>query len=542
MKYKIVVDKQSRTNPSDEKKEYEVDIEELRAKKEICDTLIITKEEAYVLRKLKLSNLMVLSELEKPVKEPLQDIKIELFEGDNYIYLVDMVGNKFYAEYLLKNDFTDIYATKNEMNSAINQTAQQIELTVNQKLEGYSTTEEMNSAINVKSEEITSEVNKKVGKTEVGTYIQQNTEAVKLAWNQISEFIQMMIIKNNASFAILDSNKKVMMTLDKTGQHFYKSDGTTIFGEMGVNKEDSNTYISFAVDGEYSKDISDGMAWGIKTASDNKFHPILYIKNFHMGTKQSDDIYGQLVLKYCDLILQGMSTGIQTGNVRMYGNELNGITFEDMQSGNSLFSITPANSQLNGQENGLIQILNSILFYANAGGTNSFRIGLGNKYIIIDDNGAISVQNGSLLLGSTGKEVDFSLYVKSLASIYGNLNVEGNVYAKNISSDRRIKKNIKDSTISALDIIKKIQHKEFDKKDDGKHYKIGYIAQDIEKIDPNFVIVRPKTKDAEERYYINELPIIATLTKAVQEQQEQIEQQNKLIQSLVERIEKLEAK
>ena len=206
-----------------------------------------------------------------------------------------------------------------------------------------------------------------------------------------------------------------MMALNKTGQHFYKSDGTTIFGEMGVNKEDSNSYISFAVDGEYSKDISDGMAWGIKTASDSKFHPILYIKNFHMGTKQSDDIYGQLVLKYCDLILQGMSTGIQTGNVRMYGNELNGITFEDTQSGNSLLSIAPPNSQLSGQENGLIQILSSIMFYANAGGTNSFKIGLGNKYVLITDNGLISVQNGSLQFGTTGNEVSFSLYVKSLA-------------------------------------------------------------------------------------------------------------------------------
>lgn len=542
MKYKIVVDKQSRTNPTADKKVYEIDIEELRYKGDIHDTLTIEKGKAYVTRRLSLSELQVLSVLETPIIEEIGNINIELFEGDNYIYLQDMTGNRLYAEYLVKNDFTEIYVTTNEMNSAINQSASQIELNVNQKLTEYSTTEEMNAAINVKSEEITSEVNKKVGKTEVGTYIKQNSEAVKLAWNQISEFIQMMIINNNASFAILDSNKKVMMSLDKTGQHFYKSDGTTIFGEMGVNKEDSNSYISFAVDGEYSKDISDGMAWGIKTSSDNKFHPILYIKNFHMGTKQSDDIYGQLVLKYCDLILQGMSTGIQTGNVRMYGNMLNGITFEDMQSGNSLFSIAPPNSQLSGQENGLIQILSSIMFYANAGGTNSFKIGLENEYVLITDNGLISVQNGSLQFGTTGNEVSFSLYVKSLATIHGNLDVEGNVYANNISSDKRIKKNIKNSNTCALDVIKKIKHKEFDKKDDGKHYNIGYIAQDMEKIDPNFVIVRPKTEKTEERYYINELPIIATLTKAIQEQQEQIEQQNNLIQSLVERIEKLEAK
>lgn len=514
MKYKIVVDKQSRTKPTADKKVYEIDVEELRYKGDIHDTLTIEKGKAYVTRRLSLSELQVLSVLETPIIEEIGNINIELFEGDNYIYLQDMTGNRLYAEYLVKNDFNEIYTLRSEFNTTIEQTSKSIDLMASKKLD----------------------------KDEFATYLQVNAEAVKIAWNKISEFIQMMIINNNASFAILDSNKKVMMALDKTGQHFYKSDGTTIFGEMGVNKEDSNSYISFAVDGEYSKDISDGMAWGIKTASDSKFHPILYIKNFHMGTKQSDDIYGQLVLKYCDLILEGMSTGIQTGNVRMYGNMLNGITFEDMQSGNSLFSIAPPNSQLSGQENGLIQILSSIMFYANAGGTNSFKIGLGNEYVLITDNGLISVQNGSLQFGTTGNEVSFSLYVKSLATIHGNLDVEGNVYANNISSDKRIKKNIKNSNTCALDVIKKIKHKEFDKKDDGKHYNIGYIAQDMEKIDPNFVIVRPKTEKTEERYYINELPIIATLTKAIQEQQEQIEQQNTLIKSLIERIEKLEAK
>lgn len=160
MKYKIIVDKQSRTNPSSEKKEYVIDIEELRVKGDIYDSLVITKDEDYVIRRLSLSEYQVLTELETPKKEPLKDITIELFEGDNYIYLVDMVGNKFYAEYIVKNDFTDIYVTKNEMNSAINQSAQSIELNVNQKLTGYSTTEEMNSAINIKSNEITSSVSK----------------------------------------------------------------------------------------------------------------------------------------------------------------------------------------------------------------------------------------------------------------------------------------------------------------------------------------------------------------------------------------------
>ncbi len=114
------------------------------------------------MRRLSLSDLNVLSVLPEPIKQPISDINIELFEGDNYIYLVDMTGNKFYAEYLIKNDFNNTFATRGEMNSAINQTAQSIELSVNQKFEGYSTTEEMNAAINVKANEINSSVNRKL--------------------------------------------------------------------------------------------------------------------------------------------------------------------------------------------------------------------------------------------------------------------------------------------------------------------------------------------------------------------------------------------
>ena len=119
MQYKIIVDKQSRTNPSSQKKEYKIDIEELRVKGDVYDSLIITKDEDYVIRRLTLSEYGLLSVLEEPIKEPLKGTNIELFEGDNYIYLMDMLGNKFYAEYLIKNDFTDIYVTRNEMNSSI---------------------------------------------------------------------------------------------------------------------------------------------------------------------------------------------------------------------------------------------------------------------------------------------------------------------------------------------------------------------------------------------------------------------------------------
>lgn len=185
MQYKIIVDKQPSTSPTDEKKEYIIDIEELRVKGDVYDSLNIELNRTYVTRRLSLSEYGVLSVLDEPITQELTEVNIELFEGDNYIYLSDMQGNNFYAEYLIKNDFNDIYATKNEMNSAITQTAQSIELSVNQKLEGYSTTEEMNSAISQTAQEINLEVSKKVGEDEVCSVISQSAEEISLKGNRV---------------------------------------------------------------------------------------------------------------------------------------------------------------------------------------------------------------------------------------------------------------------------------------------------------------------------------------------------------------------
>lgn len=485
------------TDENGNKTYFDLGIEEvLRQSGDTRDEYILKNGQAQIIRRINKDGTIKDNE----TTEDLGEIHILLPKGNNTLEIKDFSAS-IYVKWAIQNKYIDIFATKVELNTSITQT----------------------------STSIMTEVNKKVDEDEFGTKIEQNSEAVKLAWNQISDYIQMMIIQGNASFAVLDKNKKVLMALNKTGQHFYKSDGTTIFGEMGVNKEESNNYISFSVEGDYNQDINNGMAWGIKT-SDGKFHPILYLKDFHIGAENADDFFGNLVLQYCDLILSGMESGIQSGNVRMYGNAFNGLTFEDTNSGETIMSIIPEGDTSYGAFN----ILNSISFYRNVGGSNSFKIGNDNKYVLMQDDGSFHIMGGVILLGNSSNKVSFDVYVQSTANIWGNLNVEGDVYANNISSDRRLKKNITDSTTSGLNIINKIQHKEFDKIDDNKHYKIGYIAQELEEIDSNFVIKRPENKDKniEERYYINELPIIATLTKAIQEQQEQIEELKKEIEKL----------
>lgn len=359
--------------------------------------------------------------------------------------------------------------------------------------------------------------------TNFGTYIEQNTEHVKVAWNQISEYIQMMIINNNASFAILDSSKKPIAYFDKTGIHF--SSNNTAFGEMGVQTVDGNKFIAFSVDGTYGSAINNGMAWGIKTTTDNKFHPIFYIKNFEMGSQGSDATFGELVLSASNLVLDGIGTGVVTGGIKIFGDPTaGGIYFYDINKNKYLMSIFPDSDY----EYASIDILDSIRFYRNSTDSNTFYIGKGNNSCLLTDEGYISCNTFYISNGGDGT-ITGSLWVN------GNIHCDGNVYAQNVS-DRRLKKNIKDVEDNALDNIKKMKVRSFDWKKDDSHVSYGFIAQELEEIDECYVLKQEIKNDKGEitdyKYYQNEFPIIATLTKAIQEQQAQIEELQKEIKEL----------
>lgn len=109
----------------------------------------------------------------------------------------------------------------------------------------------------------------------------------------------------------------------------------------------------------------------------------------------------------------------------------------------------------------------------------------------------------------------------------------GDLTVKASLSDKRLKKNIKESSINAIDEIKKIKHYSFDWKENNKHINNGYIAQELEKIDKDLVI---KNKDEKALYQIDTLNLLSLTTKAIQEQQEQIESLQKQVSELKEMI------
>lgn len=437
----------------------------LRQKNNVKDEYILEGGKAKIIRKINQDG----SIKDNEEIEDLGELHIILEQGKNTIQIKDFSA-EMQVKWAQKSELTDTFATKVQLNTSITQTSTQI----------------------------MTEVNKKVDEEEFGTKIEQNAEAVKFAWNQISEFIQMMIINGNASLAILEKNKKVLMALDKVGQHFYNSDKTMDIGAFDCYFPSYDTTYKSLMFALNEKATNNFMAWGYKTTAENgdiTYTPVVYLggnSDADYGFHVENDIilnFNKIRLKKSKIYDNNDSLCFEIGEDLFYG---------DTRDNKEIFSV-----------------------YNNSNGTKTFRIfGDDSNPIMIDSSGNFVLASGKIILDNNG----------NIDCVH--------LYQTGDSSDIRIKSNIKDSSESAIDIINKIHHKEFDKKDDNTHYKIGYIAQEMEQIDKNFVIKKQanKEKGIEERYYINQLPILATATKAIQEQQEMIEKLENRIKEMEDKL------
>ncbi len=121
------------------------------------------------------------------------------------------------------------------------------------------------------------------------------------------------------------------------------------------------------------------------------------------------------------------------------------------------------------------------------------------------------------------------------AHLGGLYNNGGTIYVSS-KSDAREKNNLRETVTKAISIIEDLKVYDFEYKALPGLKKTGFVAQQAEKIYPEMVIY-DKSEDA---YMVAPAALIPMLTKALQEQQEIIEQQNKKQTELESRLKKLE--
>ena len=156
MKITLCIDKQQRGNPSEELKQYSIDIGcPLRSVDEIFDELKINTNdnnslEGKIIRRCYVDKYGVLKKLDKAETQTLEIPAIELFEGTNYVYILEYTNLNMKIEYLTNAEMNKYFATKMEMNSTIQQTYDSIMLSVSRKVND----DEIIAKINMSPEEI----------------------------------------------------------------------------------------------------------------------------------------------------------------------------------------------------------------------------------------------------------------------------------------------------------------------------------------------------------------------------------------------------
>lgn len=143
-------------------------------------------------------------------------------------------------------DYTDTalqpYWTRLEVENAISVNGDGVLLSAKGYAENYTDTQLQNytksADLQVTLDGITSTVAQKLNSNELSTKIQQSATDVKIAWNNISKYIQFA----NAELQIYDSantsTQKLRSKLNDSGHHFYR-DGYYV-GKIGTNQWSSN--------------------------------------------------------------------------------------------------------------------------------------------------------------------------------------------------------------------------------------------------------------------------------------------------------------
>ena len=145
------------------------------------------------------------------------------------------------------NDYTDdklkSYWTRVEVETAIKNTKDAVLISAKEtatsytddKLKSYSTS----AQIKVKTDSIESEVKKKLNSSELSTKIQQNASAIKIAWNNISKYVQFESGELRIYNSAVTSSQKLVSKFNYNGCHFYRND--YYVGKIGTNELQSDS-------------------------------------------------------------------------------------------------------------------------------------------------------------------------------------------------------------------------------------------------------------------------------------------------------------
>lgn len=312
-------------------KEYELNIQDtLRQNGTVYDEYILKEGKAQVIRRINADGTIK----DKAVTESLGTVSIMLEEGNNTLSIKNYTA-EISAKWAIKSEYSEVFATNVKMDSEIKQTAQEIKLSVNKKLEDYSTTTEMNSEIKQTAQEIKLSVNEKLESYDTSIQVNSKLEEtsskisletsgkintlekninakielkvdtknliseinasadkIALKGNRISITSDKFKLTDNGEVSVKEGNFKVvandgkkLIDFSESGIRFYNNNGKEIGGLVSTQEDNGYLFLSLhnGVSLNISKTSSDG-TYFTHVFSFKDIDDVPYIRNTASGT------------------------------------------------------------------------------------------------------------------------------------------------------------------------------------------------------------------------------------------------------------------
>lgn len=145
---------------------------------DVYDEFIIDDTGTYIIRRIGMNDDLSLYLLNEEIREELPTIKIELQDGYNKIYMESFPSLNYTLQYIKKNSYSDMFATKVEMNASINLTNENINLGLEKKTD---------------KEHLIAQINMSTEKNEDGSLIQIESDKLNIKnkkFNLLSDEIE----------------------------------------------------------------------------------------------------------------------------------------------------------------------------------------------------------------------------------------------------------------------------------------------------------------------------------------------------------------
>lgn len=436
---------------------------------------------AKVVRRVGVTEGGELYELANEIIEPLDIEDIIVVSGTNYIDIETDYTANLYAKYVQRTEFTKQFATTYQVESMITQLANQITLLVREK---------------VNKEEVIAELNLEIA---------EGKGIVRITGNQViidSDYFHLTADgKITATSGTIGNLRLYTNTYGAWLNKTFQNADESVKYQSGLFIPDSTVYLS-------SPFLYAGLNLNESQAPINANAYITHYGKMYAKWFEVNGESGYLNIKYNS---GRIATTYDKDGMRHYLDNENNNQFMNL---------------VNGSGGTYLHLFDSPGFTVTD---------------MVHNSTLLSIKRYRPEAGINQPDID--LWVKTYYWAGGSTGYE--IATVHDISDEKLKKDIKNSEKNALEIINKIKFKQFiwneTTEENGKHIEIGIIAQDIEKIDKNYVQKTTRIyKDKEEELLsINTLNLLTTTMKAVQELSEIVKQQQEEIKQLKNEINKL---